>query len=40
MDFILITYKNLLVSLAGAGYGFQTFQDFLKAPDSRRLTWQ
>jgi hypothetical protein len=37
MDVTLTTYKNLLVSLAGAGYAFQTFQDFLKAPASRAV---
>ena len=37
MDFTLTTYKNLLVSLAGAGFTFQTFQDFLKAPASRAV---
>jgi hypothetical protein len=37
MDFTLTTYKNLLLSLAGAGYIFQTFQDFLKAPAARAV---
>lgn len=37
MDFTVKKYKELLGTLQGAGYVFQTFKEFLTAPDPRGL---
>lgn len=35
MDFTLSKYKSLVLSLKNAGYSFQTFEEFIKAPKDK-----
>lgn len=37
MDFTLTTYTNLLSSLQHAGYSFQTFEEFIRAPKGKTV---
>ena len=37
MDFTVNTYKRLLQSLINKAYNFQTFAEFLKAPDAKSI---